>query len=117
MFIILVFKDHKNDIYHAVLLNITDTIPAPSSGKALGFLTTGPPGKSYSLCFGFFFPLLNFYFLMWTILKGLVEFVTIHFCFIFWLFGPSVCGIFWGFPGGSDGKEHACSVGDPGSNP
>ena len=23
----------------------------------------------------------------------------------------------WGFPGGSDGKESACSAGDPGSTP
>ena len=24
------------------------------------------------------------------------------------------CGSAWGFPGGSDGKESACSAGDPG---
>ena len=27
------------------------------------------------------------------------------------------CLIFWGFPGGSDGKESACNVRDPGSIP
>ena len=25
--------------------------------------------------------------------------------------------LFWGFPSGSDGKESACSAGDPGSTP
>jgi len=25
-----------------------------------------------------------------------------------------LCGSYWGFPGGSDSKESACNVGDPG---
>ena len=28
-----------------------------------------------------------------------------------------LCQALWGFPGGSDGKESACNVGDPGSIP
>ena len=27
------------------------------------------------------------------------------------------CTDYWGFPGGSEGKESACNVGDPGSIP
>ena len=28
-----------------------------------------------------------------------------------------IYSVIWGFPGGSDGKESACNVGDPGSIP
>ena len=36
---------------------------------------------------------------------------------MFWMYSwvPSVCGLPWGFPGGSDGKDSACSAGGPGS--
>ena len=40
------------------------------------------------------------FFLMWTILKVFIEFVTIFcFCFMFWFFGHKACGILAPWPG------------------
>ena len=36
-----------------------------------------------------------------------------YFCFV----SKFICSLFLGFPGGSDGKETACNVGDLGSTP
>ena len=40
----------------------------------------------------------SFFFLMWTIFKVFIEFVTI-FCFMFWFFGLRACGILASQPG------------------
>ena len=41
--------------------------------------------------------------------------VASHSCQFFWILAILI-GV-WGFPDGSDGKESACHVGDPGSIP
>ena len=54
------------------------------------------------------------FFLMWTIFKVFIKFVTMLPLFYILVFWPEVCGI---FPGGSDGKASACNAGDPGLIP
>ena len=46
----------------------------------------------------------------------------VHFCFDLFFFNWRIFALqffggFWGFPGGSDGKESACNAGDLGSIP
>ena len=52
-------------------------------------LTLCPLLASFPLYPSFFF--LRF-FLMWTIFKVFIELFQYCFCFMFWLFGQSVCG-------------------------
>ena len=47
----------------------------------------------------FFFKSLFIYFLMWTIFKVFVEFVTILLLFMFWFFGHEACWILTPWPG------------------